>query len=240
MPQIYGKTYNGSLPGIVADGVNGQVRTGRYGEVFDLPIGNGTYAIAMEGSYYRAINPVFGTAFAPSIAASTAFSETAASFIFRNTAGAGGKDVYLDYLRIWYVTAPTGNTTLDVAVQIDNTNRTGTGGTAVTPTNVNSGIATASVCSVTAGPIASAAAGGSPRKLGLWRLKGAIPAIADEFMINFGQVSTAAQAPGTAKTVSVGPIYLPAGANHSCLVHLFGAAQSAAGTVHMDAGWWER
>lgn len=238
MPQIYGKTAN-LLPAGSVDGAQQQARFTKYGEQWVTPIGNGTYGPTVEGAYFHAVNPTFGTAFAPSVAAATGFSETSASIVIRNTGGANGKDIYLDFIRIWYVSAPTGNTTLEAVIQIDNANRTGAGGASATIVNANSNVANTTVANVSVGAITSGAASAS-RKLGQWRLKSAIPAVGDEFFFSFGNVDTVANAPGVAKAIPTGPVYLPAGSNHSFLLHLYGAAQSAAGTVNLDMGWVER
>lgn len=239
MPQVYGKGQTLAPPTAVADGAQIQIRTSRYGEQYTVPVGTGTYAPVAEGTYFKATNPTFGTPVAASIAAATAFAETAASFVIRNTAAAGGKDIYIDYLHFWVAGAPTGNTTWDLAVQMDNANRVSSGALTPTVVNTNNGSATASIANVAVGPIVTTAAV-SARKLGLWRLKAAIPAVADEILLNFGSVDTVVQAPGVAKALCPGPVYLPAGSNHSCLIHLFGAAQSAAPTIHFDMGWIER
>lgn len=236
--QIYGITSK-LIPALRSDSTQAEARLGPYGELLDIPFGAGYYGPTMEGSYFRAVNPTFGTAFAPSIAAATAFAETAGSICLRNTATAGGKDIYLDYIRVVYVTAPVGNTALQVAMQMDNANRYSSGGGAATIINANNGVANTTVANLQVGALVTAAATSS-RKLGLWNLKAAIPAINDEFLFNFGGVDTVATAPGAAKAMSCGPVYLPAGSNHSFLMHLFGAAQSAAGTVHLDMGWIER
>jgi hypothetical protein len=238
MPQVYGKVTQ-NLPLVSGEGTQAQPRLTRLGELVVTPIGSGTYQSAAEGTYFKAVNPTFGTAFAPSVAAATAFSETQASIIVRNTAGGNGKDIYLDYIRIWYATAGAGQTTLEAVAQIDNANRTGSGGSSATIINVNSNATNTSVASVTVGPIASATAVSS-RKLGVWRLKSAITAVGDEYFFSFGQTSPTTMAPGVVKVAQPGPVYLPGGSNHSFLLHLYGAAQSAAGTIHLDMGWWER
>lgn len=227
------------MPTRLADAVQAEQRLGPYAEQISIPMGAGFLGPSMEGSYFRAVNPTFGTAFAPSVATATAFAETAASICLRNTGGAGAKDIYLDYIRIWFLTAPTGNTLLDCAMQMDNANRYTSGGGAATIVNANNNVANTTVANLQVGALVTTAASSS-RKLGTWRLKSAIPAIADEFLFNFGSVDTVAQAPGVAKALSVGPVYLPAGSNHSFLLHLYGTSQSAAGTVHLDMGWIER
>lgn len=228
-----------ALPTRQADAVQAEVRLGPYAEHYGISIGAGFYGPAAEGSYLKAVNPTFATAFAPSIAAATGFVETAASICLRNTGGAGAKDIYLDYIRLLYVTAPTGNTALQCVMQMDNANRYTSGGAAATVVNMNNGVANTTVADLRVGALVTTAASAS-RKLGFYTLKAAIPAINDEFLFNFGGVDTVATAPGVAKAMGPGPVYLPAGSNHSFLLHLFGAAQSAAGTVHLDMGWIER
>src|SRR4051812_23324271 len=134
MPQVYGKV-GIDLPSTNAQSAQAQFRAGRYGEQYVVPLTAGLYAMADEGTYYRSTNQTPGTATAYSI--TTAFSATAAFAIIRNTDSAGGKRLFLDYLRLICTTVPASATSAHFAVSVDTANRYTSGGTALTPQNVN-------------------------------------------------------------------------------------------------------
>lgn len=241
MPQLYGTTKTGQQTR-VADGVVQPVRLSATGEPLVIPLGGGAYVHGLEGSYFKAINSTFNTAVAMSIAAATAFSETQGSITIRNSNASGGKDIYLDYIKVVIAAAGTGNTNLVFALQIDNTVRYSSGGTALTINNCNSSIANTTGAVVHAGALTLASAGGSARKLtpGGITVKAAAPAANDIMIFNFGKVDTVAVAPGVAIVVPCGPVMLPGGANHTFVMHFYGASQSAAPTAFFEIGFIER
>lgn len=226
------------------DGLNNATRVSAYGEPVVGGVGTGVYPVAAEGAYFRATNPTFGTGFVASVAAATGFLETQASIIVRNTSTVAGKDIYLDYIRVQIAAAPTGNTDWKAVIALDNFNRTGAGGVAATITNSNSGTPVNSIASVLVGAITAGAANAS-RKLigGPIVLKQAVApclAVNDIFLFDFGRVDTKQPAPGTTAAWACGPVYLPTNADHSFLLSFFGTLQSAAPTIHLDMGWFER
>jgi len=116
-----------------AEGVSQQTRSTCRGESVVSPLGRGTYSISDEGSYFKATNPAPSTGIAHALQG--AFSDTTnVLFVLRNTDGEGAKRLYLDYVKLLYVSAsPTAATAIEAAVKIDNTNRYSSGGTAITP-----------------------------------------------------------------------------------------------------------
>jgi hypothetical protein len=154
----------------------------------------------------------------------------------RNADASGtGKFLYLDYLRMTYVTAPTGATQVMGAVVMDNANRVSAGATSLTPVNSNMASSNASIANVSVGAITATAASGSVRPVGRFALKTAIPVVGDSFVVTFGDTSLFG-----AGLASVGPVLLGPGQNHSAVLHLWLPGQSAAGTVELELGWWER
>jgi len=240
MPQIFGITRT-ALPSRQTDGTQQQVRVNAYGEQIVVPIAGGFYPIACEGSYFKAINPTFNTAAAWNVAAATAFSETQGSITIRNSNSSGGKDIYLDYIRITCNAAGTGNTNLSFVIQIDNAIRYSSGGAAATIVNCNSGTANSTGAVIHFGALTLAAASAS-RKLnpGAMIIKAAAPAANDVYLFNFGAVDTVANAPGTTVAIPCGPVLLPAGANHTFILHLISAGQSVAPTGFVEIGYIER
>jgi hypothetical protein len=241
MPQLYGTTKVGQQTR-VADGVVQPVRLSATGESLVVPIGSGDYILGVEGSYFKAINSTFNTAVAMSIAAATVFSETQGSITIRNSNAASGKDIFLDYIKVVIAAAGTGNTNLLYSYQIDNTIRYSSGGTALTINNCNSGIANTTGAVIHAGALTLNTAGGSARKLcgGAIVIRAAAPAAQDIMIFNFGNVDTTATAPGAAVVTPCGPVLLPAGSNHTFVMHFFGASQSAAPTAFFEIGYFER
>lgn len=237
MPQVYNKTQR-ALPTANADGSQTQIRGGRYGEQHVLPIGNGVYPLAEEGSYYKAMNPTIGTAITYPVTA--AFSATAGcAFLIRNTsASSTGPNIYLDYVRFTITVAPASSTSAQFAIVLDPANRYTSGGTSLTPTSPNLSITPASVASVNVGTLTTTAASGSARNTSRGSFKAAIPVVGDSFTLNFGAVDAVASNSGTQQG---GPVVLGPNANHSMLVHLWFPANATTGaSFEVDAGWWER
>jgi hypothetical protein len=242
MSLLYGKT-SAAQPTRIADATAQQVRLSATGEQIVVPVGSGEYGLAMEGSYYKAINSTYNTAVAVSIAAATTFSETQGSITIRNTNPVNGKDIILDYIRITLATAGTLSTNYSFAIQTDNAIRYSSGGTALTINNANSGIPIASSGAlIHAGALTLVTSTVNARKLcpGALIIKNAITAVNDVFLFNFGNVDSVANVPGVAVATPCGPVILPAGANHTFVLHLFGASQSAAPTGFFEIAYYER
>lgn len=237
MPQVYNKTQR-ALPTTNADGGQIQNRGGRYGEQYVVPIGSGTYPIAEEGSYFKAMNPTIGTALAYPVTA--AFSATAgAAFLIRNgSASATGPNIYIDYIRFTIAVAPATATQAMFAVVLDPSNRYTSGGSALTVANGNLNSSNTTNAVIFAGSLVTTAASGSVRNIARGGLKTAIPVVGDTFTINFGAVDSVATNSGVCQA---GPAVLGPNANHSCLVHLWFPANATTGaSFEVDAGWWER
>jgi len=87
------------------------VRGGRYGEQYVLPLIPTKHLLADEGSYFIATNPTPGTALAYNVQA--AFSDTVPLFYVQNNdskANPFGKRLYLDYIKLICTTAPASST----------------------------------------------------------------------------------------------------------------------------------
>lgn len=239
MPQIFGKT-NRAQPTPVADGTFQAARFDRYGGLFVTPITQGVYGLGDEGVYFNsmqiAAGPVPPTAYALTAAAATAFSNTAVSATIRNTDSAGGKRLYLDFIRIQIAAAGTAGTRLEYAVTVDNITRYTSGGAANTQYNTNMDATTAAVGVMHTGAITAAAASGSARIVARGSLDVANPAAGQAYLINCG----AGDQPGpTGRAAVAAPVVLGPG-SHTAVLHLWLPSQSAAPTGEITAGWWER
>jgi hypothetical protein len=215
-----------------------------------VPLTAGTYPLADEGAYFTAVNPTPGTGIIHAL--TTAWSATAALFVLRNTDAEGAKRIYLDYVKLLCLgTAPTGTTSVRLAITIDNTNRFSSGGTAITPTNTNMDSTQATIAALNFGAVVATAASGSVRSVAREaQPPRAAPALVsgDTFFYNFGQVTsesvgvmgsaTPATAPGCF-TAALPPVII--GGGDSLLFHqYYPAAATTAPTFEFEIAWWER
>lgn len=249
MPQVYGKTGR-AQPSMSADGVSQQARVTARGEFLVVTMTQGTYPLADEGAYFTAVNPTPGTGIIHAL--TTAWSATAALFCLRNTDSEGAKRIYLDYVKLLCIgTAPTATTSIRLAVTLDNTNRYSSGGTSITPKNVNMDSSQATVANLNFGAVVLTAASGSVRDIAREsQPPRAAPALVsgDTFFFNFGQVSAeslatvGAAAPATAPaqfTSAMPPAII--GGGDSLNFHLYyPAAATTAPTYEFEIAWWER
>lgn len=252
MPSIFGITRS-AQPSKVADGTSQQMRVGARGEQVVIPLTAGTYALADEGAYFKAINPTLGTGIIHAL--TTGFSATAALFCLRNTDAEGAKRIYLDYVKL--VTGATAigmtaATSIESAVTVDNTNRYSSGGTVLTPQNPNMDSAQATVASLTFGAVVLAAASGSVRNAARGAFpRRAAPALVtgDQLFWQFGSADAGpninvvgAAVPATAAAAmfqTMGPVII--GGGDSLNFHLwYPAGATTAPTYEFEIGWWER
>ena len=251
MPQIFGKA-NRAQPTKATDATQVQARYTGYGDQVVVPITAGTYGLADEGAYQVATNATIGTGIIHAL--TTAFSATAALFCLRNTDAEGGQRIYLDYVRLTTgatAIAMTAATSIEAAVTIDNTNRYSSGGTAITPANVNMDSSRATIAALNFGAVVLTAASGSVRQVARAAVpRRAAPALVtgDQILFNFGQMDSptlgvvGAAAPATAAAnfyVPMPPVVI--GGGDSINFHLwYPAGATTAPTYEFDIGWWER
>src|SRR3989442_9759798 len=216
--------------------------TTRFGvDYLVLPFGTGLYAMAAEGTYWRATNATPGTAIAQAVTA--AFASTTPLVCIRNTAPAGGPTIYLDYLYLHMTIIPASATAWNLAVAIDPNARAPTGGTALVNRNVNTGFATASIATITVGPT-SVAAAVAERLLTNRRVFNAIPVVDSVLVAAFGpQQSNVGQtlngAVAVKLTEDLGPVGIAPG--HTGLIHLWYPGNAVTGASYeVDLAWWER
>lgn len=214
-------------------------RMGRYAEAMALSVVPTKHLLADEGAYFAANNAQTGIATA---AAPTTFSDTNPFVLIFNKDQPGGKRIYLDYALLLATAAGTNGTNLQAAVRVDQTNRLTSGGTTLTPVNVNMDDATQSIAQITAGNIVAAAATGAVRTIvGNRWLSGAIPVAGDTYQLNFGGVDAPAMV--SISTVKKDVQNLPPiiiGPQECALIHLWLGSQSAASSYAPELGWWER
>lgn len=251
MPQLFGKA-NRTQPTSVADGAQVQIRTTGYGEVVTTQLGDNHSALADEGSYFKSVgfttNP--GTPVANAAAPGASYVATTPQFIMYNNGAAGGKRIFMDYIRI-YLSASTASTAAAgvgsaVIIEPGVNRRSGTTGTEYVGTNVNTDSGNAPNCKLywSTGTVLTATTLVSQRVVSRHQFKTqATPAgtAGDVYSMDFGEHMSGA-APLAAGTVaqvypaSVGPVAVGGGA--SLLFYLWGF--TAIPSYEWEIAWWER
>lgn len=228
-----------SLSGPVVDGIATDVRLGRYGEPYVIPLTTGYYGLADEGSYFHAMTATPGTAFTLTGATQTAWVATTPTFTVKNNDVEAAKRLYMDFVRINWTTIGTAGTRIEGAVVIDNVTRYSSAGTALTVYNVNMDSAAASISTQAFGGAITATAATAPRYVCRFALKSAIAVIGDGSTISFGSPSLSSTTSATPSFSATCPPVLVGGGD-SFLLYTWQPGQSAAPTGEVSAGWWER
>lgn len=238
-----------ALPQASADSVDTALRGGRYGETFVMGLPKNKYAYADEGSYYVATS-VVDTAILATVS-TIAYDPVASAFIYFNNTesvtGSAPKRVYLDFIKLLVKVIPASATELQFACHIDNGAATFTsGGTNITPVNVNGDVTASSVLGTTlwVGALTTTARTNG-RLVARGRFKSFIPVIYDQYIAVFGNTEVAggavATGAGAAGTSIVGcpPIVIPPAWNFT--FSLYGTATGAVAAQYLfEMGWWER
>lgn len=217
-------------------------RRSGYGEEYVIPFG--PRVAADEGSYFLARTTTPGTAQAGHAAPTT--HDTAKPFILlKNGAEAGGRRVYLDYLKLLVTAAGTAGTVNYATHTVDKNRTPGTGGVALTVVNVNLQSTRSTVLtSVLAGPIVPGESNSADARIvAHQRARTVIPVVGDVLLFKFGgaPIGTAMILAGTAeleRVIHCPPIVIGPGDSYHLV--LWRASQSAAASYECEIGFWER
>lgn len=230
-----------------ADRTNVPMATTVHGDVRTSPYGKGVYGLADEGSYFVARNPTIGTGVA-GIAAADAADDLETLLFLRNTsADSEGKRIYLDYLRLVPTAAGTNGTTTQYYSWIDTgTSRYTSGGSAITPQNVNMDSSESAPVTCMFGALVTAAASADKRTVGGGSLRlGVIKVIGDIYTFEFGPargaLPTSLVTSGTAQaivTVRHAPVVLGPGDMFG--LEVYAASQTVAASFEFELGFWVR
>ena len=230
---------NQTLP-TVTGSENSQMecRGGKYGELAVVPYGHGIISCADEGQYFKCTSQTPGTAV--TYVTDAAYAATSASICIYN--GSTTKRVYIDYIRILCTTAPGSATAARWAIAIDGVNRVASGGSTLTPVNVNMASSTTSGVTFTYGAPTLAAASAA-RILGTGVLRGAIPVVNDEYILSFGTQDNGSIIVSGTSTIrsltNVGPVII--GPGNSMLLHQwFTGNTGVAFQFEVECGFYER
>ena len=247
---------NRTVPGAVTDGIEQELRGGRYREAYVMSMIRKQHLLADEGSY-RVASAGGQTGIISSSA--TGFVATTPAAIVYNSdspGNAAAKRVYLDYMNLVTTvvgSAASGLVNLQGAIYLDQGNRYVSGGTNITANieNPNNDLNNASVAQIFFGNITAAAATGAFRALVPLRvIRPAVSAtvldvVGETKWFNFGGVEGALNGSITVANANFITVPLPPviiGPNQCALVYLWQnvGATNVAATYAPEIGYFER
>jgi len=220
-------------------------------------IWNTDHCMADEGSFFIAQNPTIGTGIAmttsvvrddPGGGTAATNSNTRPTMLITNqnsTSDGSQKRIYLRYLKMSNITqAPTSATTgLHYSFRGDaNPNRYTSGGTLITPVNINMDSSQTSKAQVYFGAITAAAISVNSRLFSAGVIAYGLQIIGDQWIFTFGSFSMPTNVLGATGlkqvTVPCGPIVL--GPGHSVSLDLWETNLAAAPQFEFELGYVER
>lgn len=201
---------------------------------------------AAEGSYLICTNPTIGTGLTW-VAAQTAFSDTAPNFYIHNNEPAGGRTLYLDFLKLISTAVGTAAVSWQYAVILDPVARAFTTNNtlAITPQCPASAYPTIAVPTVAAQNSATASvltASSASKKIVARGALGGLNIAGRVFGITFGDMASASSFSGTNDTAgnpgaiwtSSGPVGINPG--QDCTIYIWGPSSSAALAPEFELG----
>ncbi len=233
-----------TLPGRGTDNTYAPMRVSQYGEVMTQSLTGGKMAgLADEGTYFVATNATPGTAIA-GIAAADGY-DVLETLFYLHVSSSATKRIYMDFLHLTCAAAGTNGTNFSLAITTDDTARRSSGGTAITPVNVNNASSQAtSTDAVYFGAVVTAAASASAKLAWHGLQRTVIKVIGDQYTLDFGPghiPATGMPLEGTTQIHAVRkvpPLVLNPG--DSLMVHEYAASQTVAAQYQFACGWWER
>jgi hypothetical protein len=217
-------------------------RTGSYLEAYTLPLGGGDYLFGDEGSFFHACNATLATGIAGHAAPVVADTDTKALLHLYNS---GTKRIIPVYLHLEVTAAGTNGTAHYTAIYVDDKGATAltSGGTTITPVNVNGEYSSTTGAVVTFGAAVTAMT--SSKKVFQQIVRTVIPVVGDTLMIRFGapsaNFSSALVTSGTAISNVVQyapPVVIGPGGNLN--IAQIRPSQSAAASYQFSFGYIER
>ena len=235
---------NVTLPSASGANIDVANRGGRYGDQYVMPVATGVVNLCEEGSYFTVINPTPGTGLATvGSTGCQSLSDLVTFFMLINNDVVGGKNLYLDYLKLICTVAGTAGASLHYTTKIDNGVGRYSSGTTLTstPVNCNMNSSRTTVTLAYAGPVVTLAATASVRILSNGVLKTGIPVIGDTYILDFGAKAIGVgSAVATINSVIFNHPPMVLGPQQSFFLHLWLPSQSAASSYELEVGWWER
>ena len=226
-------------PGTTEDGTQAYGRANYYGEKVIQPLDRNT--LADEGSYFVATNPTPGTAIA-GIVAANGYDDTEALLTITNTHAS--KHVYLDYLHLVCKVAGTNGTDFAYAIDISTTDLYASGGSTITPVDVNRETNNTPPVTVKFGALVTTT-GTTEKILSHGQLTTVIKVIGDHYLLTFGHerhspAATAIMEAGAQKSVlkNCPAIMIPPA--HGVAIREFATSQDGAAQWQFEMGFWVR
>lgn len=247
---IWGRGSRGVPPPITGDGEYGPVRTSRYGEVYNMPLGRWRFGSADEGTYFVAHNATNDAATtlaghpAPVLVDADATMTKPFLHFVNNDAATSKLRAYLDYIEIEVITAGANGTADSWAAQLDTgASRITTPGIALTTLSPNMQSKATPVLAPTGGAIVVGVESANVRNLGFGQFRPSIQVAGDKYMFVFGAEPESAGGAGATATINRHIVNMPPvilGPTDAFLLALYSPSQSAAGVYKVRAGWMER
>lgn len=214
-----------------------------YGDEYSY--NNFRNALAEEGSYYAARNATIDTTVAYGVIA--AYVTTTPAFLIANTAPAGGRNIFLDFLKLRLTVAPASATNWKYVVEVDNSTRLSTaptGGVSLSVVNTNPAVSNdfeGAVWGFSGGTVLTVVAGQATRIIAHGAIAQSIPLVLDEHVLQFGREDSAPSAATavTKRVASAPPVCIPPGC--SAAIHLYGLSNAITGmSAEYSLGLYQR
>ncbi len=236
------------LPGKLPNLYSGGVRGSQYGELVTVEAGQARHTLSDQATYFIAHNPTndASTTLAGHADAELADADATMTkpFIHMLVAAASTKRIYLDYIEIDVVTAPTTAAKDNWAAQIDSgATRITSGGTTLTQVNPNMQSTATSDLVIKGGAPVTGAESPLARHLGHGQLRDGVVIAGDRYEFRFGAAPTSGDnVVSTAASrhwINMPPVIL--GPTDQFLLALYSAddAYGAAGVYKLRCAWWE-
>ena len=232
-------------PAIQGEGSTSVIdRHTQRGEAITAPLfAGGAQMLTDEGSYFVATNATWETAIAGGITAT--FSDIVGLLAIRNTAATGGKRIFLDYIRLIMTVIPASGTNQHFGITVDNAlTRFTSGGTALTPKNLNLGSDQETIAAVNFGVLTIAAISSKGIRAGRMQARTTVGVVGDVYEFKFGSLSIPAQGPAKATTsdhivMHCAPVVL--NGQEVMVLHHWAASNATTGpSYEIEMGWSER
>jgi hypothetical protein len=257
MPLTYVRCNSFTVPTAVTQGDAVPIRSTRYGSLVVDARNNGNLGYVAEGRYFKVTLAAQATPnLSLSATGTTSWVATTPLLMIRNTDKAGGRSIYLDYIRINVVviggatsTSVKGGIALDYGTTTPgNRYLLGTRSNLVTvTTGINTVLAggdlfgSSSVAEVALNSSQSggaAAATANVRYHSRFNIKAGREASGDQYLITFSGTEGNQTNTGT---VNVGPCVLGPGIDATMLLYVwFPGLSTTAVTGDIDVGYWEK
>lgn len=243
--KLFGETHRDGDATRYSEGTPVPLRASKKGEIYTDSVAKGRTAIAAEGGYFVATNPTPGTGIA-GITATGAFSDAESLITIRNGgSGDNPKWLYLDYIRLQITAAGTSGSDVLYTMKTDSGNeRWASGGSALTPVNVNQGSSVATSATIHVGALVTDAATSAARLVGNGVLRTVIRVVGDEYLFDFGgDVRSGASSLFEGLLVSrqvipCVPVILPP--STQLVFSMYATAEAAASSYELEIGYYER